>query len=1456
MKVNFKLKRLPILCTLFSLFILIAFSEVNALEVNFDGIGNASVGSGGGGRTVIDGKYNLALCSAVKVNLVKIGSSGPEWLTFYYLFDDTNATGKTTYQLFTNTKGWGQTNMITTASGETGVIGQIYPDGYSPTGAYIANNIKLSDWGQQTFFIAGNGTGNMYTFDVSLLERNVKGIAEGQIASDTFYKVLYALLTTNKQHNMVKWNELMSLIDMSGISSWSDLKASMENHPENWTGLKDYRIIFEPIYRWQRVDQSRSQYLFTTLKAGAHYVGKGEFGGIGSESNYLNNCNATKTHGSIQPAGSSDNSLSGMLNVNSGRGYAIVTIINDVQKCDPTVSCCYSGDGTYNATPATPPENEMTYRCEGTVNSDNSCSVEVTSCGTPLREGVCNPDEEGPFYNYYMFLASTNKDYINSTALTMHTTAENTEFKDKEIFEKLIKDMDPSLNYSLNYIRVLDDASGVVNIDSSNYEEFYKNLIRARDATNSYFQSGNDYYITHKRWCKVNAPGDLECTDTTRLTMPPSYYMNRSIYVKTLNVRKMKNSEGTGYAFDLVRTLEKGLDNQLFMSSAPVKDDSIFHPAEYRIAYCVTKKEEPNCDDEVNPATCMAGGTKPIFHESDDLKTCTIKKDNHSGFVAIDQTSDIDQAEEDTSKYCTMACKEDLDIELPGEKETAAGQYFKLDEYTPKISAKRTCVTTEIKYSDFDNDLKAIEPDIPKQFNIWHDHYEIAEHLNGGSVSSNTSTQTIPNDTSKYNVETKTCKIATSRIEEYCKTEKNVDENDTDAMDECKENNKDHEENYLLESYTYNGKEYQYVVGGGIYCDDDKRSGYGAVKNSSGSWNALSNDDTLPKDQQALSYEKRAGRTNAQATLNQYQSSTPSSTNNSQIGEVVKGTGVCYKSHDDGSVSGPYSYEYEIWEIYSYTPALSSETGVTYGGRTGTYSSDQDCMSGSDPKYDDAVNEEFNTQRALASQASYTYYQTLRKYQETMNNFNRCFNWVDTTKDYNIVGTFSWNSVGSLRPFDQNGRYDSYNYEFEPSVSYWYEDQDGGIFPVTYDYEYKNTDDNNHKGNGYVESTGFKTEMAYWKDVTIDEKYSGSTSVKGSVPSRGQNSEDRNIITCDPDAAKCTSSDTTATPFYRSSYLKRIESVSYTYHLPRVVSSIPDGKVHLKTNYSGNKPTVELDLDASPVNINTRKGTYDYKMTISKLKDDLRARKSSGSVEYNDINTHQSKTVSGDSTNQDDNYEERFDNGNGTTTEPVLDVSGGTDYLCNYKVINDIYIPDDPKLNFFYRIIDPANINPTGRPLGYNWNDTRAISVIDRMEANENDYQDLIDEDNGTFEFTLTPLIMKQIRAYNAKETNSGGYADWDLECHDYEDKNGNPDSQGYHCYSTFLTCLTSKGAVASPGDGTSCHSIFGSSLNATNYNPEYDLEKLRQNRENLLTKQKALDCSNNNAFLNKACGG
>lgn len=133
--------------------------------------------------------------------------------------------------------------------------------------------------------------------------------------------------------------------------------------------------------------------------------------------------------------------------------------------------------------------------------------------------------------------------------------------------------------------------------------------------------------------------------------------------------------------------------------------------------------EPPTCEDTTTNSNCTSTGTKAVFHEDNNLETCTLEKGTSSGFTIVESS--------ETRGYCEVACKEDYDIELPGTKYTTAGRYFKLDNYIPQITAKRTCATTKISYDTFDEDLSNIEPNIAKNYNNWQDYYDISNGLTG-----------------------------------------------------------------------------------------------------------------------------------------------------------------------------------------------------------------------------------------------------------------------------------------------------------------------------------------------------------------------------------------------------------------------------------------------------------------------------------------------------------------------------------------------------------------------------------------------------------------------------------------------------------------------------------------------------------------------------------------------------
>lgn len=461
------------------------------------------------------------------------------------------------------------------------------------------------------------------------------------------------------------------------------------------------------------------------------------------------------------------------------------------------------------------------------------------------------------------------------------------------------------------------------------------------------------------------------------------------------------------------------------------------------------------------------------------------------------------------------------------------------------------------------------------------------------------------------------------------------------------------------------------------------------------------------------------------------------------------------------------------------------------------------CKEAGYKNYSEYLQEVYDA--TAAAKAAYD--SAVDSYSNLFVSYNRCFNWTDATTDTKTSG-----GGGGIAPPRNIGtttgdHTSEYLYSFEPTVCFYYPDPDGSIFPVEYPVEYC------YKyGTRDVDMEGFDRNNAYWAyGATPDNKYENSGG--------GLDQEQQYYVKCDQEDEKCElAKDKIDIIMYKNDALRRDEEVTYTYHLPDVYTSVPSGRV---TTHPGSGTFLQLDPEAVPVNINTFAGTYNYNIRVTDLKDELRRRK--------------------ESNNPDDDWDTRF---NGTTQTPGVDsaLNEGDDYVCNYKVVNDVYLPQQKKFNFFYRVVDTYEINPLGRELGYNWTEGRGDRVREIIKEDALSYETLTNSaDREKFTFILDPVTMQSIRKYNAEKTiNDDGYADWDLSCADYgENVSG---INGYHCTSNFLTCLAD-------GPGSNCVSIIGEGHD----NGDYTYTELVQNRQLLVRKQNEIDCRYGG--LAEACG-
>lgn len=854
---------------------------------------------------------------------------------------------------------------------------------------------------------------------------------------------------------------------------------------------------------------------------------------------------------------------------------------------------------------------------------------------------------------YYSYLGGWKADGTNwKTAGAKNNEASSSTFPDKKILQSVF-------GVSSNNELSVNDFPYVIS-NKSQIEWFHTNYYKTLGNSNHYTQEGDKYFITYDSWCT----GSGECYDADSGCLISGGSSSRSgscpYKRKTgVSVGAFENAViamgsnpngGDNVVTRLVKKSDLGYDMKItrYMSGTnksminPSQEatptevnvnygNQYLHPAVHILTVC--KKgdgEEDDCKDEVNQAVCDASdaGTEAIFHEDSRLKTCTLKSGNQSGFTILEKDETTNPA---GKSYCEAACKDDIDIFLPGHKQTAAGQYFILDKYTPQIKAKRTCVSSEIKYDEFINDLKPLEEELVKKYNEWQDLKYIEENAE------------------KEPAVTETTDDCCHKEPERCPKD------EPDCYQECKQSVK-HEWTRPAVTNTPNGLK--------------------KLEEREGEWT----------------------------------------------------TGHDERGSDERSSS---------WQEDVVQPRQEAENA---------------------------------------------YKSVLEEYSETINAYTKCFEWIeDNVPNTKVSGTtISKGSASDVREF-----------KFEPDVTFNYIDQDSDKIGSPFEPE-------------YVNKTDLSTSKSYWaKGASVNEDYSGG--------SGGANKENRGYLKCDGTTCRKTDLDTSLY-FYTNSHMKREEKIEYEYHLPKIYTTVPDGKVWTEKN-SSNKVVLELPDDAVPVNINTLGGTYDYTITINGVMDETRESMKSKAV------------------NANDNFEERFAGGG----EGGMVLTEGNDYICNYDVINDIYIPGE-RLNFFYRIIDPLEINPLGRTLGYNWSDNRGDAVREQIKAPEQDYQ--LFESRDKFEFTLTPYIMKQIRTHNAEQaTRSGGaYSDWDLSCADYE--NG-----GYHCRSQFLSCLAAGGETSvNEGIGKSCYNIFEDSLSGYRRMESYDLSELNKNRQMLINKQNALD--------------
>ena len=587
-------------------------------------------------------------------------------------------------------------------------------------------------------------------------------------------------------------------------------------------------------------------------------------------------------------------------------------------------------------------------------------------------------------------------------------------------------------------------------------------------------------------------------------------------------------------------------------------------------------------------------------------------------------------------------------------------------------------------------------------------------------------------------------------------------------------------------------------------------------------------------------------------------------------GPNAVGSGTCYC---EGKPCGSY-VQYE-WTINK----SKGRNGTEYSEHTGSYKESMQCGT-----KDNSKDVYYSSLFLALKSAEMRYRDVLKKYVDTINAYNKCYGWTKNTQSFSFINNANeeYNkcalrkdlnkytecveeltrstsrSASSSSSSTPETRYyynavvssahesvrKSYDYTFKPDVTFNYKEDGKNYYPTEYKYNYdkdvsyRDENDNLHKYNEYNEQSILPiTETTYWlsdSDKSPNDYYKSGDRIDYAT------SVNRGLIKCN--GTSCSTLNNTIKTiggastlenifFYNNKYILRTESYNYMYHLPILSTMIPNGIVNKKGNYNQYDTPYDIKtntneillvendnfISAAPVNIKTKSGIYDYSITIDNfIYKGLTPNGNSGDIRYR-------RQVA----NPDDNFETRYNGSN------VISGNGEESniYLCEYEVINDIYSPGETnpekgKNLFFYRPVEITNINPLGRQLGYNWNDSRANIVKKDMYVTGNNYQVLTNGKNDKFEFTLTPSALSAIRKYNT--TNN--YSQFTLTC-------TNTMSDNYHCNSKFLECLASLSNVASKAN--LCNNILeGRNLGTET---DYGYDEFINNREILIKKQASL---------------
>lgn len=291
-----------------------------------------------------------------------------------------------------------------------------------------------------------------------------------------------------------------------------------------------------------------------------------------------------------------------------------------------------------------------------------------------------------------------------------------------------------------------------------------------------------------------------------------------------------------------------------------------------------------------------------------------------------------------------------------------------------------------------------------------------------------------------------------------------------------------------------------------------------------------------------------------------------------------------------------------------------------------------------------------------------------------------------------------------------------------------------------------------------------------------------------------------------------------------ASFVKKEVTKEQDYITPTVYEQIaPNGKITIVGAYSGNKVQLETLYNKLPTSTSSVGGGvfkllledlgefYSDKLKISTTYDRDDQDSLGRLIDFEGYNKDKSVAAAQGVTTFDGDYTCYYKNDCRPANCPDCEFTCEGEKCewticpdCNFNCVNCIF--DLSKLNLNLKVITTTDVTSANRTYGYNWITSSNLGQLSLLtqkagetikeieDLNEmiyNDNKDTDDNSSLAFSIKLTSSMINDIKDYNKKEEENGGYINDTLTC--YDASIGGNTYKNIYCYSEFIDDLMSN---------------------------------------------------------------